>query len=655
MAWLSLVGKRAWIRAVGSCRRAAGVLALALLLLLGPAAARASETGAVEPPRRYQWLLDNFDWLPADVGLIVAAEGADALIQPPLGALMQDILGQGAPLAATRAAWQEFARLLRLSPDEAFKAMLAERMVFAVRYGEAAPAVPVKRPELSTTPAAQGTLNPAAKAEWVLITLVDNAMARKLTQTMRAAPRSIQGGRPELVLEGGTFVLDLTPAAEQGRMWMTIGPSAAAGLFDLARQEGPGARVGQKEPLPVAAGRFGSVRTMEPIRAMARSFRAPMSETADRAQRAVVAEVAGELPSARFFVFAHWPPSHWAGLVDGQLGGQTGGQAGASDDPAEPSRDWIAFFGHAAGNMVQLDTLKRSSSLSERGVAIGGWTAAPFDRLAENALAAGLVAGPALPGLGPILPEGVKPGLVDGFFALLGGGLIDNGSVGATQVGGVVEQLGLPMSRFAWAVHERSGRLDGAIAVETTAVEGLVTQGDVFMRSVLTPMVGSEPVVRRGLAAGPGVMDHSMRVVETGQSSELAAIGSPFGTVAWTYRVCPQNARADADRPSAWWTVGLSPTLVGAMTDGLVADPSGVPQRWLALQVVQPRALAEAMVRDGLQPSLALEGLKRIERIRSRQAMLPSGLILGQAVIEAAMQEREEVGGGTGSGLRVVR
>jgi hypothetical protein len=576
-------------------------------------------------------LLGDLAWLPVDVELILAVEGADALMRGSLGALVRDLAGRDAPMAATREAWEGLARQMRMQPSVAFDAMLAERVVFALRTRPAgtenAPAAGSRRAATRDAPAqeTQGTV------EWVALTLVDRSMARRLTQTLGAAPRSVQHGRPAMALEGGAFVLDVAPAIEPGRVWVAIGPSDATGLFELARRDGPGARptaTGLRERVLQLAGggTLGDDPSFVPILALARSFSAQPQPPVDPVRRAV-AEAAGEPDLARFFVY------------DAR-------RRGAAPTPGERG-DWLACVGQAVDSTIRVGTLRRMAAMEAREDALPLWTAAPFERLPADALAAGVMAGALLASERDLSEAGsVAPasgglgdgGLVDRVVALLSGEPRGVTPQWVGSIGGVAEQLGLPSTRMAWTIHERRGRLDAALAVETLAVAGLAAQGDAFMRSVLVPMVGGEPEVRRGLAAGAGVTDHSMRVVRRPENAEGWSAFLPFDAVAWTYRVDPVASRASSKGPSAWWTVGGSPALVAAMADGLTTEPDGTAQRWLSFQSIRPRVYAAALQRAGFGDWATLERMQRIERLDARQAMLPGGLILGQVRIEVARE-----------------
>lgn len=577
-------------------------------------------------------LVAEVAWLPADVELVIAADGAGALVRPPLGPLLLDLAGQGVPMTGTLSAWDEFARLLRMEPVAAFDAVLADRFVFAARR---------VRGELrqTTTRSGQrgreqrGIAEPpidSERVEWVIVTLIDDATARRLTQALRAAPRGVRDGRPLLVLEGGSFTLDLKPAAQRGKSWMAIAPAAASGLFDLARRDGPGARANAPGAGDRAPGRIGTDRGFDSIRAMARSFRSPLGEQGALAEMAIAAEAAGEVARSRLFVYAR---------LDGRGGlrlDRTGVATNKNNRTPSANNDWIALFGEATGATLRIDSLKRLEAIIATEADFHAWPAAAFESLADGALAAGMIAGPAL----RAHPSAGRSD--NGLIA----GLIGGEAMGVGVFGGIAEQLGLPVTRLAWTLNDRGGSFDAAIALETAAVDGLVAQGDAFMRAMLAPLIGDEPQIHQGIAIGPAVNDHSMRVVRTPRpvawmpKGEAAAPGDGFGgSVAWTFRVCPIAARADEDCPSAWWTVGISPQLVAATTDRLTEEHLGLPQRWIALQTIRPRALNARLELTGLPAFTGLEQLGRVELLRWREALLPNGLVLGQGLIEAAVEE----------------
>lgn len=611
-------------RGAGVAARSLAAALIAMFVVLG---VRADVVDAGESGHRR--LVSDVAWLPADVDLVIAADGAGVLVRPPFAPLLLDLSGQGVPMTATMAAWGEFARLLRMESVPAFDAVLADRFVFAARRvrGEPKQVALGKRNDAERRMVAEASID-GDRVEWVIVTLVDDGTARRLTQALRAAPRGVRNGRPLLVLEGGSFTLDLRPSAQRGKSWMSMAPAAASGLFDLARRDGPGARINAPGGMEQPPGRIGTDHGFDSIRAMARSFRSPLDEPGALAEMAIAAEVAGEFAQSRLFVYARFD-------------GQGGLRLTTTTEHAARSDDWIALFGETTGDTLRIDALKRLEAIFSHASDFHPWPAATFDALADGALAAGMIAGPAL-------RDGARGGQ---FERSVLAGISEGGALGMGVFGGVAEQLGLPVTRLAWTISDRGGSFDAAIALETAAVDGLVAQGDAFMQAMLTPVLGKEPEVHQGVAVGAAVNDHSMRVIRMPRpiawvpKDETAATGErPDGTLAWTFRVCPIAARADEECPSAWWTVGLSPQLVAATTDRLTEEHLGLPQRWIALQVIRPRALATRMELTGIPTPPGLRKLERVELFRWREALLPNGLTLGQGLIEAAADEVVDLG-----------
>lgn len=606
------------------------------------------DAAGVDGAGGHEVLVGDAGWLPGDVELVVGGSGVGSLARGAFGEALMGLAGEELPLDATLAAWESFARVLGMDPLEAFDAVLSERFVFAAR---------------------RTGRGDAGGVDWVVVTRVDEATARRVTQALRASPRGVRDGRPVLVLEGGSYGLDLRASSERGWMWMSIGPArdgggvgrVVGGLLEYAREHGPGAdlmgmRGGGRaggDGAVIAPGSLARDPGFEPVRAMGRSV----------GVGGVEADVAGDAISgkaSRVFVFARLDDEGGL-LVDGGAGDGAGremrevaGEAltrsrAGDGDPArrrarhdgEGHGDWVSLFLRAKGRTVRVDQLKKSWVLAAIGEGLSSWPSTAFDRLSEDALAAGIVSGAA------IRVEG--RGLVGfGLPSVFGGGA---GGVGIGGVSSVASQLGLPVSRMAWSVRDRGGAIDAGIGIETTGVDGLVAQGDAFMRSALGPLAGGEAEVLRGVEIGAGVGDHSMRVVRTtrglgmGDAAHADAgaggDGEDGGVVAWTYRVCPLAAQLDADCPTAWWTVGLSTGIVERMTDTLTAAHLALPQRWVRLQVVRPRALLERLERSGVPlPGVVglggLEGMRRVELMEIREAMLPNGMVLGQGVIEVS-------------------
>jgi len=146
---------------------------------------------------------------PADADLLVVVDHAAKIRRGPAGDAWRAIAGAALDLSQTLRAWKGLAEALDLPQQEAFDALLGQRVVVcARRTGEAAP-------------------RPMA---WALLMIVEPETARRLSTRLKVAPREIVAGLPVLSLERGSFELAIKRIRR--RAIVVMAPAGEAGLLD---------------------------------------------------------------------------------------------------------------------------------------------------------------------------------------------------------------------------------------------------------------------------------------------------------------------------------------------------------------------------------------------------------------------------------------
>ncbi|QOI99131.1 MAG: hypothetical protein HRU70_00945 [Phycisphaeraceae bacterium] len=145
---------------------------------------------------------------PRGITLIASAEGLATVRRRPVADTTLDLLREtGLVTPEDDAAWSRLAGSLGLSASATFDALAGRRITIAIGKPDAA----------STSP------------RWTALLDVDQATAKHVIDTLKPAPRGLEGGMPRWSLEGGA--LDLTKIGEHpGGILVALAP-AGVSLF----------------------------------------------------------------------------------------------------------------------------------------------------------------------------------------------------------------------------------------------------------------------------------------------------------------------------------------------------------------------------------------------------------------------------------------
>lgn len=172
---------------------------------------------------------------PGDVDVLVVVRQASALGDGAAGETLTTLLTTIVPPTTTLDAWNALAGELRLPPDEAFNALLGNRVIFAARRGE------------------------DDRLEWAIESEVDAAIAEKLLVRLGARPKDIRFNKAVALIENGRF--QITSERRGKCATLVFSPTDSRSLFVdlLARMsknglpslaEAPGFRAASKAAPP---------------------------------------------------------------------------------------------------------------------------------------------------------------------------------------------------------------------------------------------------------------------------------------------------------------------------------------------------------------------------------------------------------------------
>lgn len=162
------------------------------------------------------------DWLrvasrvPDNVDALVIVERASELGDGAAGVTLTNLLTAIVPPATTMDAWRALAGELRLPPDQAFDALLGNRVIFIARQGQ------------------------NGDYEWAFESEVDAGVARKLLERLGAKPQAIQHNKAIAIIENGRFQITSERRGECATLLFS--PTHSGALFGdlLARMSNRG-------------------------------------------------------------------------------------------------------------------------------------------------------------------------------------------------------------------------------------------------------------------------------------------------------------------------------------------------------------------------------------------------------------------------------
>lgn len=254
---------------------------------------------------------------------------------------------------------------------------------------------------------------------------------------------------------------------------------------------------------------------------------------------------------------------------------------------------WTGLVGVARDGVFGANFRVEMPTLAEVPENAPLWSRTAFARLSEGALAAAVdISGP-MDVAGPAADLIMPLGLPDDMKAVMG-------------------------SRVAMLVRPGlHGPLEAAVSVETSDTTAMARAGDQWIDRLLSSL----PVERGGsqLHAAQFVAMPSTASRALDLSRQMPALrdrGWGAGPVlTWKSRIVVENC--NPGQHQGWWTVGLGSGAVGAlsaMTANPPTDPVALP--WVAMGVVRPAALMEALSSAGWEVPEALRPASRLREVR---------------------------------------
>ena len=135
-------------------------------------------------------VFDTVGLLPATAETVVVVHDGATMRRSAVGRAAIDAVTQLVGFGETGRAWQTVSAALEMGPDEAFDALLGERMAFASREDE------------------------ADKKHWVLVSQIRDDVRQRMLRALKTAPREVIEGAVVLGIEDGAYAMVLLERAE---------------------------------------------------------------------------------------------------------------------------------------------------------------------------------------------------------------------------------------------------------------------------------------------------------------------------------------------------------------------------------------------------------------------------------------------------------
>jgi len=622
---------------------------------------------ALEAPRGDA--LDLLSVLPGGAGLIVVVDDADALAETAAGRAALDWVRSLEDFGETEAAWGELSAHLGLTEAEARERLLGRRFAMVVDRGEGA-----DRERGGGGRGEAGRLRPReaeGEAAWAMVAVVDRSTAGLLRDRLGLSVRTVKGGQPVLLGEGGRVEVVLA----EGRVVEAVsrvagerkagagGPGESRGV--RGRRAGNGAGGGGAGDVLLVAGPRSSPAVLDRIAQMVGGGEGVGSSSAverpcrylarldEGVQFAIVADGPSGVGGARRLAVAGsvgdgGEMMRMVGVLDGEVEGAEG-RGGVG------TRRWSAgtFERFAAGSaLAVIDSAVAfdfASSFAERtgdGAFAFGLRTAALERLVNGRLAAALYARSAAGA------DEEAGGRLDAVLAVetrdrVGGlALLDETLAALSRANARMRQLEGRGDAAGGAVGSGAGAGDEA---ESGAIA--VNLGGAFPGTLRRTPMDDVFGLTRGFgsieALGPAPMlGWTSRRADTAESGGRDGAGGGALAEGWIVLGVgsSERIRRSAD--------GLS----GVEGDGAAAEV----QPWVSMGRVDLSALnavfGDREARGGsggtMRPPIDVDALSGLTGVSWRALRLEEGLIAGEAELWFVSGEEGERSGVAGSGVR---
>lgn len=142
---------------------------------------------------------------PAGADVVLVVENARGWRDSVVGRGITEVLSRSGAMHEIDSAWAEVSKGLGMDPKEAFDKLAGERIVFIGRWTDTDGFV------------------------WAVRTLVDERTERRVRETLAGSPRAVAGGRPVLMVEGGSF--EMVVAREGRQASVIMAPTEDASML----------------------------------------------------------------------------------------------------------------------------------------------------------------------------------------------------------------------------------------------------------------------------------------------------------------------------------------------------------------------------------------------------------------------------------------